>query len=118
MEPVSKKGKLSYNFCLHCNKELNIKIYKEHKRLYYDTDKGIWSQDVALLNHNNEELSDFNSPGVSDYDTDPAIEMLEDQLCNEDLCSEDFNDVNAEAYHIADLATCQNENTNQGTYVI
>lgn len=32
--PAAKNRKLSYKVCLHCNKELNIKIYKEHKRLY------------------------------------------------------------------------------------
>ena len=30
---ATKSRKLAYKLCLHCNKELNIKIYNEHKRL-------------------------------------------------------------------------------------
>lgn len=28
--------------CEHCSKEVNIKIYKEHKRLYYDARSRSW----------------------------------------------------------------------------
>lgn len=103
-KPVIKNRKLSYKLCLHCNKELNIKIYKEHKRLYYDSSKGIWSQDAVLLNSDDEGLSDFSSPGESDHDTDPAVE-------NEML--EDFNVLNTESYHTVDFIAHQKENANQ-----
>ena len=35
MESQPRKRK-RYNVCPHCNKELNIKRYKEHKRLYFN----------------------------------------------------------------------------------
>ena len=102
--PVPKK-KLIYKICPHCNKELNIKIYKEHERLYYDATKGIWSQDVD--SDNEGLISDFSSPGESDYDTDPtekeilgeySSESFTDELCNND-----------------DVALQQQENASQGT---
>ena len=45
-------------------------MYKEHERLYYDASKGIWSQDAD--SDKEGLISDFSSPGESDYDTNPA----------------------------------------------
>ena len=97
--------KLIYKICPHCNKELNIKIYKEHERLYYNATKGIWSQDAD--SDNEGLISDFSSPGESNYDTDPtekeilleySSENFTDELCNND-----------------DVALQQQENASQGT---
>lgn len=43
--PSAKKSKPNYKLCSHCHKELNLKIYKEHKRLYYDPVKKSWVKD-------------------------------------------------------------------------
>ena len=34
--------KLSHKWCPHCRKELNIKPYKEHKRLYFNESTKQW----------------------------------------------------------------------------
>ena len=60
--PAVKKTKLSYKFCPHCCKEVSKKIYKEHKRLFYDSTKKIWTKEQLML-HNDDEscTSDFSS---------------------------------------------------------
>ena len=84
---------------------MNIKIYKEHERLYYDASKDIWSQDAD--SDNEGLISDFSSPGKSDYDTDPAEkEILEDNG------SENFPD---ELCHTDEVDDPQQENASQGT---
>lgn len=48
-----------YRICEHCNKEVNIKVYKEHKRLYFNITTNSWTkehQDISSL-----ELSAFDS---------------------------------------------------------
>ena len=44
MEPNPKRRK-RYSICPHCKKELNIKRYKEHKRLYFNKDTKQWIVD-------------------------------------------------------------------------
>ena len=64
---ATKSRKLAYKLCLHCNKELNIKIYNEHKRLYYDASKRSWNQDVVMISDNEEASSEFSSLSEADY---------------------------------------------------
>lgn len=91
--PAAKNRKLSYKVCLHCNKELNIKIYKEHKRLYYDASKGVWSQESLLLDSDKEECSsEFSSIDEMNYNTDgmnSGNELIEEQYHSES----DFSDL-------------------------
>ena len=37
-----KKTRLSRKYCPHCKKDCNIKTYKDHKRLYFDSDTKFW----------------------------------------------------------------------------
>ena len=113
----SKSRKLSYKVCLHCNKELNMKIYKEHRKLYYDANKGIWNQDAILLDSDNEECSsEFSS---LDNDMDYMNHSLENDAVIGGQCSEDFSDLDTEACPVVDFSADQNlqENTYQGIRV-
>ena len=76
--PSTKRSKPNYKVCGHCHKELSLKIYKEHKRLYYKAVKKSWVED----NNNDEEGSDQSSSGFSSLDefnvsVDGSIENVE-----------------------------------------
>ena len=92
---ATKSRKLAYKLCLHCNKELNIKIYNEHKRLYYDASKRSWNQDVVMISDNEEASSEFSSLSEADYggrneDHNKPVITSSD---------EDFSDAEAEYHH-------------------
>ena len=71
---------------------------------YCDASKGIWSQDAD--SDSKGLISDFSSPGKSDYDTDPAKKEI-----LRHYNSENFPD---ELCHIDDLDVQQQENASQG----
>ena len=37
-----KRMKRTHKICPHCNKEINIKTFKDHKRLYYNEVSKTW----------------------------------------------------------------------------
>ena len=39
---MTKRVKLSYKYCPHCKKDCNIKTYKEHRRLFFDSELKTW----------------------------------------------------------------------------
>ena len=41
LTPLAKRRRI----CEHCNRELSIKLYKEHKRLYYDVSSMSWAKE-------------------------------------------------------------------------
>ena len=44
LEPLLKRQRIStHKICPHCNKELNIKTYKDHKQLYFNADTKVWT---------------------------------------------------------------------------
>jgi len=62
--PAVKKTKFSYKICSHCCKEVSKKIYKEHRRLFYDNTKKIWAKELDKLMLRTDEdsfTSDFSS---------------------------------------------------------
>lgn len=110
------KRRCSYILCKHCNKELSIKIYKEHKRLYYDQSNNTWtmtddnvqqcsSSDFAsmdefeLLLNSEQEIpvhmdsdTDFGFDDCEDYPSDgnnplhPAAEHCDDSFTRYIIC--------------------------------
>lgn len=62
--PPAKRSKPNYQVCGHCNKELSAKIFKEHKRLYYDGTSKSWAKDV--IDADNLSSSEFSS--LDDFD--------------------------------------------------
>lgn len=75
--PAVKKTKVYYyKFCPHCCKEVSKKIYKEHRRLFYDNSEKIWTKEKAMC-HNDDEscTSDFSSLDEFDMKGD-YLEMV------------------------------------------
>lgn len=71
---------LSHKLCPHCGKELNIKTYKEHKRLYYNDSTKEWLRtEPTLFESDSEASTDMSLPG----DNDSPAKMLSD--CDEEL---------------------------------
>lgn len=62
--PSAKRSKPDYKICGQCHKELNLKIYKEHKRLYYDAVNKSWVEDDAQ--GDDQSSSDLSS--IDDID--------------------------------------------------
>lgn len=53
-------GRRQYRICPHCDKELNLKKFREHKRLYYDCDAKQWcKQERKDCSSDESELSGF-----------------------------------------------------------
>ena len=40
----STRSRLTHKRCPHCGKNLNLKTFKEHRRLYYDSNKRSWNK--------------------------------------------------------------------------
>ena len=80
-EPRSKRLKRSYSsryrLCGHCDRELSVKFYKEHRRLYYDSERDTWIKDI-------KEDSDCSSTEFSSVDDVGATSHTEsiDSDCN------------------------------------
>ena len=51
-------------FCEHCNKELSIKIFREHKRLYYNSSSHTWVRERC----EERESSSSEITSVEEYD--------------------------------------------------
>ena len=67
--PHTKIARYSYKTCPHCNEELTLKRYKEHERLYYDSDTKVWikrstvytaSHQGCLSSESDSDLSTFD----------------------------------------------------------
>ena len=70
---------LSHKWCPHCGKELNIKTYKEHKRLYYNESTKEW-----LGNDSESEAStDMSLPDTADEMPSHSSQSSDDEC--EDL---------------------------------
>lgn len=73
--PSAKRSKPNYKVCGHCNKELRAKIYKEHKRLYYDAANKSWVKDI--IDGDSLSSSEFSSLDEFDVAVDDNTENTE-----------------------------------------
>lgn len=105
MECPANRSKSNYKVCGHCYKELNVKIYKDHKSLYYVPVNKSWVQDVNCdAQHSDQSRGDFSS--IDDID-----------LCSSDIA------IQGEHRHSGDsdflweepYASSTPENTDKGT---
>ncbi len=62
-----------YKVCPHCDKELNLKIFREHKRLYYDSHRKKWCREerkeCSIRSSDESELSGFEFEGIDRSET-------------------------------------------------
>ena len=56
-----KRSKCTYKVCPHCNRDLSIKKYKEHRRLFFDEDMQSWVQDFDTDLDRHSTSSEFSS---------------------------------------------------------
>ena len=75
-----------YKCCLHCNKELSIKRFKEHQRLYYNHDTKEWlkTEQDGIDHTDSEDESDF-----SYIDSDSSFKDSNNNCDLEDWVTED-----------------------------
>lgn len=58
MESIKKKV---YRVCPHCDSEVSTKIFKQHRRLYYDYSTKSWTKE------NEEDVSSSDISSVEEY---------------------------------------------------
>lgn len=77
MHPA-KRSKLSYKVCPHCQKELNIRTYKDHKRLYFNEETKSWFQ--TPVGNSDSEISPPPSPDAEVLPGPSPISVLEEPV--------------------------------------
>ena len=76
----------TYKLCPHCQKELNFKRYKEHKRLYFNDDTKQWLKEELNLRANvSESSSDFSCLDEGDLSKDVHHSPEDDWMLSTDL---------------------------------
>lgn len=69
--PVRKRKCTLYRVCEHCDKEVSMRVYKEHKRLYFSTSTNTWTKENKAAN-SSSELSGL------DLDLDESAENVQE----------------------------------------
>lgn len=82
----AKRVRLAYKFCPHCKRECNIKTYKQHKRLFFNSDLKTWY--TARTLPEKRVSSDSNTDSLcsfpSDKSNDSEKELLDEVEVNLD----------------------------------
>ena len=68
-----KRLKLMYKYCPNCQRQCHIKAYKDHKRLYFNSDTNTWVT-----------VPDLEQQGSCDIDSDSTIDLSSEDECTED----------------------------------
>ena len=76
----------NYKLCHHCNKELNIKRFKEHERLFFNKDANEWMKDTDIDAAEDGAAPDSNESDFSSFDGNEW--MIDGGNCNQDGCGE------------------------------
>jgi len=66
----AKRLKLLYKFCPHCQKQCNIKTYKDHKRLYFNVETKSW---LTATSCNSASAKYSAIPEEVAYDSDSSL---------------------------------------------
>ena len=82
--PSAKRSKTNYRMCGHCHKELSIKIYKEHRRLYYDTANKSWVEDIESIDAHADDCSSSELSSIDDIDVAVSVGQGEHENQNSD----------------------------------
>ena len=72
----AKKLKLMYKYCPHCQKQCSIKAYKDHKRLFFNSETNSWVT-VAALTATHGGESDSTSLSSEDDTNDEHLLSFE-----------------------------------------
>ena len=84
-DQIKKKARLTHKHCPHCQKDCNVKTYKEHRRLFFNQAKKSWYVPLSTSEQTAAE-SDVDSSLASEEDSssDGGSSMFEE---TEDLTS-------------------------------
>ena len=104
------RSRLTHKKCPHCGKNVNLKTFKEHRRLYYDSGKRTWTKNestragpsasASLLEE--LELVDMGMDVVSDEEGAPN-DWTDDDLYDEPPVSAQVFHVNSPDIGIPDM---------------
>ena len=90
-----KRMMRTHKICPHCNKEINIKTFKDHKRLYYNEVSKTWivqSVSKRTISYESDSSECSLPPSM------PELSESEEQSDEVDLC--DPTDHNPDARHV------------------
>ena len=66
---LTPRPRLTHKYCPHCNKEINTKTYKEHRRLYFDVASKSW----LTVGISSVETYESDSSGSSPFSSTPEL---------------------------------------------
>ena len=75
---------LKYKVCPHCSHSLNIKTFKEHKRLFFSEQSGTWIHS----NDNYDSGSDSSDISIEPGETSPPEPVYEETMSNGEFSSD------------------------------
>ena len=79
---------LKYKVCPHCNRCLNVKTFKEHKRLFFSEESSTWI--VETRDHSDTDSSDISIEPGADSEME---EGLHDNVMNQEQFSSSDMDI-------------------------
>lgn len=82
-------------FCEHCNKELNLKIFREHKRLYYNSSSRTWVREGR-----ESSSSEITSVEEFDFTANTCSPDSHDSCKSEDIDWDDYNQTSNDEEHM------------------
>ena len=80
---AAKQRKLTHKYCPHCKKDCNIKTYKDHKRLFFNSDTKSWYCEGAVASEESDGECDLQASISSDEE--PERELSPPLLFSEDV---------------------------------
>ena len=100
---ATKRPRLSHRHCPHCNKVLNVKTFKDHKRLFFDRDTKSWHKAANPSNEAGKELEITSLLSFSDDNDDGPCEECSGQqeiepLFDDNYSPEDHENPSSENY--------------------
>ena len=75
---------LKYKVCPHCSRSLNIKTFKEHKRLFFSEKSGTWIHS----NKNYDSGSDSSDISIEPGETSPPEPLYEETMNDGEFSSD------------------------------
>ena len=84
---ATKRRKFSYKLCSHCNKELTIKKYREHKSFFFQEEMQTW---IKELDESDDGSGTTKMTSLDDFkvDLESARGIISFPECNSPVYSE------------------------------
>ena len=118
---MCKKSLLTHRRCPHCGKVLNIKTFKEHRRLYYDDATKLWTTNEDLFLPTTRSASNNAEPCSGAASITPMesvsrdLDENSDELSESDLDLGSISDADAEQPPSRSQSTLRSVNMDEGS---